>query len=304
MKTMIEEIKRSKKQKIFVYSEFLTAEGIGVFAKALQYNGYKPFQSNSSEKTNKPNKKYKSFVIWSGETDYKERQEILSTFNSKGNLRGKKIKIMLATSAGAEGLNLQEIRKVLVMEPFWNMTRIDQVVGRASRLCSHARLKLEERTAQAYIYLSVPPPGISPMIELNEEDNLSTDKHVYVKAKRNGALLNQFRDSLKEIAIDCQLNYQRNMKTLKNECKTCIPTNEEMFPINIKQHLIPGNTKCMSEQSIDIKEVKYLGKTYGYDPIEDKAYDIQSVPATALPYKLQKKIRDIYNKKDKKDELE
>ena len=37
---------------------------------------------------------------------------------------------MLATSAGAEGLNLLEIRKVLVMEPFWNMTRIDQVVGR------------------------------------------------------------------------------------------------------------------------------------------------------------------------------
>ena len=211
---------------------------------------------------------------------------------------------MLATSAGAEGLNLQEIRKVLVMEPFWNMTRIDQVVGRASRLCSHARLKPNERTAESFIYVAVPPVGVSPMIELNEEDNLSTDKHVYVKAKRNGALLNQFRDSLKEMAIDCQLNYDRNKKTLKKQCKTCIPTGEEMFPINIKQNLIPGSSKCMSEQSIDLKEIKYLGKTYGYDPTEEKAYDVTTVPATQLSYKLQKKIKDIYNKKDKKDDFE
>ena len=104
MKAMMEKIIKSKKQKIFVYSEFLTLEGIGVFCKILEAFGFVDFVKDAD---NKDYKLYRRFAVWSGSVDAEERELIKKNFNSKSNLRGKKIKILLATSAGAEGISLE-----------------------------------------------------------------------------------------------------------------------------------------------------------------------------------------------------
>jgi SNF2 family DNA or RNA helicase len=59
-------------------------------------------------------------------------------------------KVLLITASGAEGLNLKEVRSVIIMEPHWNKTRIHQVIGRASRYMSHSKLPPEERTVKVY----------------------------------------------------------------------------------------------------------------------------------------------------------
>ena len=41
------------------------------------------------------------------------------------------IKLMMITKAGAEGINLRNVRYVHVMEPYWHMVRVEQVIGRA-----------------------------------------------------------------------------------------------------------------------------------------------------------------------------
>ena len=55
------------------------------------------------------------------------------------------VKIMMITSSGAEGISLRNVRYVHIMEPYWQPVRIEQVIGRARRICSHNDLKDEKR---------------------------------------------------------------------------------------------------------------------------------------------------------------
>ena len=50
------------------------------------------------------------------------------------------IKVIMITKAGAEGLDLKNVRNVHIMEPYWYETRIQQVIGRAARYNSHIDL--------------------------------------------------------------------------------------------------------------------------------------------------------------------
>ena len=68
---------------------------------------------------------------------------------------------MIISSAGAEGISLECVRQVHILEPFWNYVRIDQVLGRAIRMKSHLDLPKEDRNVEQYLYLSVLPKGIT-----------------------------------------------------------------------------------------------------------------------------------------------
>jgi hypothetical protein len=74
---------------------------------------------------------------------------------SSNNFYGEIIKLFLITSSGAEGINLKNTRFVHIVEPYWHSVRIDQVIGRARRICSHEDLPEELRTVEIFLYLSV-----------------------------------------------------------------------------------------------------------------------------------------------------
>jgi hypothetical protein len=71
------------------------------------------------------------------------------------NKQGKLCRLFCITSAGAEGLSLQNVRAVHIMEPHWNDVRMAQVKGRAIRICSHKALKPEDRNVKVYTYITV-----------------------------------------------------------------------------------------------------------------------------------------------------
>ena len=68
----------------------------------------------------------------------------------------------MITASGAEGINLKNTRYVHIMEPYWHMVRLNQVIGRARRLCSHQDLPEELRTVQVFLYISVIPLDLDP----------------------------------------------------------------------------------------------------------------------------------------------
>ncbi len=70
------------------------------------------------------------------------------------NKQGKLCRLFCITSAGAEGLSLQNVRAVHIMEPHWNDVRMAQVKGRAIRICSHKALEPKERNVKVYTYIS------------------------------------------------------------------------------------------------------------------------------------------------------
>lgn len=96
--------------------------------------------------------------IFSGDLDDQQRKYILSRFNSENNKHGEKIRALLVTEAGAEGISVLEARHMHILESSHRMNRTIQAIGRVARFRSHSRLPLEERKVQVWRYWSTATP--------------------------------------------------------------------------------------------------------------------------------------------------
>jgi superfamily II DNA or RNA helicase len=206
---MLDEIEKNKKGLILVYSAFRRVEGLEIFSRILSVNGYTKYDPHSrlDEKND-----YKRFTFYSGVEDFKERTAISKIFTSPENKEGKFIRILLASSAGAEGLDLKNIRKVLIMEPYWHEVRIRQVVGRAVRKNSHIDLPSDQRNVKVYRYVS----SLSDKQKKLSTEKLSSDEYVLRVAKKKEKLNHDVLQAVKEAAVDCTLNQCAN--DMKGNC--------------------------------------------------------------------------------------
>ena len=116
------------------------------------------------------------------------------------NLNGSKLKIILGSSSIKEGVSFKGVRQVHIIDPYWNLPRLEQVIGRASRFCSHKDLPVEKRTVKVYIYLSI-----------HDDDPETIDQYIYKLSLRKNKLVNEFEKAIKETAIDCDLNFNANI---------------------------------------------------------------------------------------------
>jgi len=105
--------------------------------------------------TNKDNIHRACYSIWEGKKVKKGQLPIIDTFNSKENVFGDLVSILFITKSGAEGISLFNVRQVNIMEPYWNMILIDQVIGRARRISSHINLPKEQRNVKVFEYIGV-----------------------------------------------------------------------------------------------------------------------------------------------------
>jgi superfamily II DNA or RNA helicase len=171
---------------VFFYSNFKEFGGVNDFKHVLEYHGYSNFLEHDKGK--------KRYAIWSGNENAKEKDLIRDVINSKENADGSKIKIILGSPAIKEGLSLLRIRQVHILEPYWNMSRLEQVIGRAVRFCSHKDLPKDERLVNIYIYLAI-----------NSNKDMSIDQQILSLALRKKMLVEEFEDVLKKSSIDYYL---------------------------------------------------------------------------------------------------
>jgi superfamily II DNA or RNA helicase len=194
MKIILENVQLSPGL-VFIYSNFRTLEGVEIFSKILDFNGFVKYGEPN------PNN-YPTYSIYSGTEDEKDKKKILKIFTSDKNKYGSEIKIILATSAGAEGLDLKNIRQIHIMEPYWNQTRIEQVIGRGVRRNSHIALPEKDRNIEIFRYFSI----FSPKNSQITRDKLSTDEHIEQLSRKKQYIINELIQILKECAFDCVLN--------------------------------------------------------------------------------------------------
>ena len=90
-------------------------------------------------------------VLFTGETTEAERKQAIQDYNSG------KVKAILLSSAGSEGLDLKGTRSFQGMEPHFNNEKINQVIGRGIRYKSHSHLPEEERKVRVMRYASTKP---------------------------------------------------------------------------------------------------------------------------------------------------
>lgn len=112
--------------------------------------------------------------------------------NSAANREGRLVKVFLATSVAAEGVDFACIREVHVLEPWFNINRVEQVVGRAVRKGSHASLPPERRNVTVYLHAATTADGTAG----------SLDVRIYERALKKQAEIDRVMASLERVAVD------------------------------------------------------------------------------------------------------
>ena len=150
---------------ILIYSQYIAAGCIPI-ALALEEIGFSRYGKKSLfAKSPHPPIDYKTLKVKSAEDDdfipakyamitgdihlspFKNRLEMKAITDDK-NKNGEMVKVVIISKAGAEGLDFRNIRQVHILEPWYNLNREEQVIGRAVRNCSHKDLPFAKRNVE------------------------------------------------------------------------------------------------------------------------------------------------------------
>ena len=115
------------------------------------------------------------------------------------NKNGNKIKVVLISKAGSEGIDFKFIRQIHILEPWYNMNRIEQIIGRGVRNFSHKDLPFEKRNVEIFMYGTI--------LDKNIEE--AADLYVYRVAEYKAIQIGKVTRVLKETAVDCIINHDQ-----------------------------------------------------------------------------------------------
>jgi len=179
----------------FVYSNWIDSGAVPL-ALALEERGITryggvPLLVNGSAEPSRG-----KYMLLTGRVDLMaDLPGALREVNKRRNIRGERIKVVIASSAAMEGYNFRCIRDVHILDAWWNASRPLQVVGRAIRLLSHASLPPEERNVTLH-YHAAALPG----------DKEGIDHHMYRVAAGKLRAVSQVMRILRDESVDCAWN--------------------------------------------------------------------------------------------------
>ncbi|MAR49589.1 MAG: hypothetical protein CML42_00510 [Rhodobacteraceae bacterium] len=230
-----------------LYSNFKTLEGIGILKLILEYHGWAEFKIKKNSKStwlldikeedmDKP-----KFCLFTGTGQSREEKEYLRRiYNGEwanvpttitdelnkmnpNNLLGEIIKLFMITASGAEGITLRNCRHVHVTESYWHPVRMEQVIGRARRICSHQDLPKKFRNVKVFMYLmtfSKKQLESEDAVELKIHDGsrfdenipVSSDYALYEISLQKAKTIQSLLKAVKESSIDCAIHSLSNKK--------------------------------------------------------------------------------------------
>lgn len=198
--TVMENILKSNGP-VFVYT-FFKSSGVYPLAVALEMAGYRRYKMHQTpflESKNK-SKEYKGdYIIYTG--DAKLSANVHKYLDKRqGMINDKNVKVIIGSSKASEGLNLFGYKEVHILDPWHNLSLIEQSIGRAIRKYSHHHLPPQDRNVSIYMYAST------------FGDKESFDLKIYKIAEGKAINTSGVEMIAKQNAIDCQhtlnLNYQ------------------------------------------------------------------------------------------------
>jgi SNF2 family DNA or RNA helicase len=127
---------------------------------------------------------------FSGEVNDKVRNNLVKDYNAN------KIRALLLSSAGGEGLDLKGTRLVQLMEPHFNLEKIKQLIGRSARYKSHEGLPKDKQNVLVQHYLSTLNPGM--IDKLRRKTPTSTDEYLQNMSDEKDKLNQEFIKLIKD----------------------------------------------------------------------------------------------------------
>ena len=314
MLKILRNIKASLGNNQFVYSQYRSVEGLGVLSAILDTSGWQRYklikQANQWVEDPDMLDDRPAYTFYTGEENVEERNLCRQIFNgvySKNfpaslkesvEKRPKKIlQLLMASSTGAEGITLTNVRHVHIVEPHWTPARHDQVIGRAMRICSHATLPMEERTVKVSFYISVftedqmksaEYPNIvairrNDMVTKRYEGDpvetfMSTDEYLYETAFEKERIGQRMALLLKESAIDCEIH--RKLHSRERPVVSCMrfdssATGEDLaFRPNIKNEDSDATVlRNTSKKHRRLQKILVKGVSLLLDPDSKEIFD-------------------------------
>jgi DNA polymerase III delta prime subunit len=218
----------------FCYSNLVKA-GIELFQEVLLENGFIEFDEGGSYqirptticyRCGKENKGHQAehafkpatFITVTGKStddvaEYipEDKQRVIrAVFNSLNNVDGRDIKCILGSRVMNEGVSLENLGEIDILDVYFNFGRVDQVVGRGIRNCSHYKVINDDNK---YPYVNVYKFCICVGEGSAETGDykLSSEEELYQKAELKYLLIKRVERCLKEVAVDCALNRNGNI---------------------------------------------------------------------------------------------
>lgn len=275
----------TKNGPVFIYSEFI-AGGIIPIIFALEMNGYRQWKSYGN-----PNleNKYKSseyrgdYIIKSGGGEIESTPGVNKYLDKRQNMIDEPVKVFIGTKTVAEGFSLFGYREVHILEPWFNLSRNEQVIGRIIRTGSHNHLDFANRNVTVYQYAAT-----NNKIE-------SVDLYKYRISESKAITSGKIMNILKENAIDCYLNKNGNVydeKLLDKPVKINTSLNKTIeYYLYDKPYTSECNYqskcayKCISNK---LKDVEYV--------IDDTTFNIKHImkEINRVALEIEKLTRTMY----------
>lgn len=267
---------------VLIYSEYIYA-GVIPICLALESQGYNKFGNKNMLKPISKNSKGSYITITarvdiSGNEGQKDLE--LKTLVSKENQDGSKIKVVIINQVAAEGYDFKNVREIHILEPWYNLNRLEQVIGRGVRNRSHFDQPPEKRNVTIYMHCNLH----------RDTSKESIDYRTYRLAETKQFKISKIEKIMKEHSIDCPLN--KNIIHFKNLPKKSIITSRNVkitdYDINDKD----GSRIC----NYDVCEVvcnnslKGVGADVNDD---DDGDDVELLNTQMLEYDIERTAMQI-----------
>jgi hypothetical protein len=115
---------------------------------------------------------------------------------SKENVEGRNVRVILISKAASEGLDFKSIRQVHILDPWYNLNRLEQIIGRGVRNMSHCGLDFKERNVEVYLHATT----------LTNKTVECADLYVYRYAEKKAVDIGAVNRIMKTVSVDCVLN--------------------------------------------------------------------------------------------------
>jgi hypothetical protein len=212
------------------------------------------------------------------------KEAALEKFTSKTNKYGEEIKVFLGTRTVSEGLDFKRLREVHILQPWFNLSRHEQIIGRAIRNCSHRDLPIEHRNVEIFQYAAVldhRTKGVKQNME-------TVDLKYYRLAENKDRIIKKITRLLKESAVDCNLFKKHNVITSNEKFKQITASGQELI-VPVKDE--PFSSMCDYEEDCEFK-CKWQVDPHKTYPINTDTYNLRFASQDIEQAK--RYIKDLY----------
>jgi hypothetical protein len=138
------------------------------------------------------------YVLLTGRDEYSPNNKLsVDLARGDANKYGQQVKVVLGSQVASEGIDLRFIREVFVFDSWYHLNKLEQVIGRAIRMCSHALLDEKERNCTINLLV---------LTFSNEVATETIDMYQYRMGFRKAVQVGKVTRALKRYALDCNLN--------------------------------------------------------------------------------------------------